>query len=92
MEGTDFSLSSTFSDKNISGDSCSAYTQAESVLKENCNQTDWTVYHLKQLQITLLDKSKDYLSAPWKNSFYDDWYFRGVWFVWESIVLYSPAK
>ena len=59
LEDADFPLSSTFFDKNISGDSCSAYIQTESVLKENCNQTDMTVNHLKQLENELLDKSKD---------------------------------
>ena len=40
LEDADFPLRSTFIDKNISGDSCSTYIQTESVLKENCNQTD----------------------------------------------------
>ena len=59
LEGAGFLLSSTFIDKNISGGSCSAYIQTECVLKENCNQTDMTVNHLKQLGNKLLDKSKD---------------------------------
>ena len=42
----------------MSGDSCSAYIQTESVLKENCGQTDMTGNHLKQLENELLDKSK----------------------------------
>ena len=58
LEDADFPLSSTFIDKNVSGDSCSAYIQTESVLKENCSQTDMTVNHLKQLENELLDKSK----------------------------------
>ena len=60
LEDADFPLSSTFTDKNTSEDSCSAYTQTESLLKENCNQTDMTVNHLRQLENELLDKSKDY--------------------------------
>ena len=59
LEDAGFLLSSTFIDKNISGGSCSAYIQTECVLKENCNQTDMTVNHLKQLENELLDKSKD---------------------------------
>ena len=59
LEDADFPLSSTFIYKNISGDSCSTYIQTESVLKENCNQTDMTVNHLKQLENELLDQSKD---------------------------------
>ena len=58
LEDADFPLSSTFIDKNISRDSCSAYIQTESVLTENCNQTDMTVNHLKKLENELLDKSK----------------------------------
>ena len=60
LEDADFPLRSTFIDKNISEDSCSTYTQTESVLKENCNQTDMTVSHLKQLENELLEKSIDY--------------------------------
>ena len=60
LEDADFPLSSTFIDKNISEDSCSTYTQTESVLKKNCNQTDMTVNHLKQLENELLEKSINY--------------------------------
>ena len=58
LDDADFLLRSTFIDKNISGDSCSTYIQTESVLKENCNQTDMAVSHLKLLENELLDKSK----------------------------------
>ena len=60
LEDADFPLSSTFIDKNMSEDSCSSCNQTESVLEENCNQTDMTVNHLKQLENELLGKSKDY--------------------------------
>ena len=59
LEDAGFLLSSTFIDKNISGGSCSAYIQTECVLKENFNQADMTVNHLRQLENELLDKSKD---------------------------------
>ena len=60
LEDTDFPLSSTFIDKNISEDSCSSCNQTESVLEENYNQTDMTVNHLKQLENELLGKNKSY--------------------------------
>ena len=60
LEDADFTLRSTFIDKNISKDSCSSCNQTESVLEENYNQTDMTVNHLKQLENELLDKSKGY--------------------------------
>ena len=44
----------------MSEDSCSSCNQTKSVLEENCNQTDMTVNHLKQLENELLGKSKDY--------------------------------
>ena len=57
LEDADFPFNSTFIDKNIS--SCSAYIQRDRALKENCNHTDMTVNHLKQLENKLLNKSKD---------------------------------
>ena len=60
LEDTDFPLSSTFIDKNISEDSCSSCNQTESVFEENYNQTDMTVNHLKQLENELLGKNKSY--------------------------------